>query len=93
MLKKWPVTAYGELYFKQILLNIAMFIPIGFLLALKKGWKSIPVALGISLIIELTQLMSRRGLFEFDDVIHNTLGALLGCGLLSFIKMIKKRDA
>ena len=51
------------------------------------------MALGISLIIELTQLMSRRGLFEFDDVIHNTLGALLGCGLLSFIKMIKKRDA
>ena len=30
------------------------------------------------MLIELAQLVSCRGLFEFDDVIHNALGTALG---------------
>jgi len=30
------------------------------------------------LLIELAQLISFRGLFEFDDVMHNALGTALG---------------
>lgn len=32
-----------------------------------------------SLTIELLQLVLKRGLFEFDDIFHNTLGVVIGC--------------
>ena len=43
-------------------------------------------------MIELVQLMSRRGLFEFDDIIHNTIGTAIGFGLIVLIqKLIGKQ--
>jgi glycopeptide antibiotics resistance protein len=32
----------------------------------------------ISLTIEILQLVTKRGLFEFDDIFHNTLGVAVG---------------
>lgn len=66
-------------------LNIVFFMPLGFLWPLlwpKKGWKS--AVLGgflLSLLVEVLQALTRRGVFETDDLINNTLGALLGYGL------------
>jgi glycopeptide antibiotics resistance protein len=34
-----------------------------------------------SLSIELLQLVLKRGLFEFDDMFHNTFGVILGYGI------------
>jgi glycopeptide antibiotics resistance protein len=34
-----------------------------------------------SLSIELLQLVLKRGLFEFDDMFHNTLGVIIGYGI------------
>ena len=65
----------------QILANIAVFVPLGLLLGLDYGWKGLPVGMGFSVLIELLQLVTRRGFFEFDDMIHNSLGALLGVSL------------
>ena len=75
----------------QILANILMFTPVGLLLG-KLGWKVVLWATGISVVIELTQLISRRGLFEFDDIIHNTLGAVIGFGIYGLLKRVKKDD-
>ena len=36
------------------------------------------IAAGYSMLIELARLVSFRGLFEFDDVIHNALGTASG---------------
>jgi glycopeptide antibiotics resistance protein len=36
------------------------------------------IGCGLSVCIELTQLVTARGLCEFDDVFNNTLGAWLG---------------
>ena len=76
----------------QIIANILMFIPIGFLLGIKVGWKGIPIAALFSLIIELIQLVTRRGLFEFDDIIHNTLGAVIGFGIYALLGKVMKND-
>ena len=76
----------------QIIANILMFIPIGFLLGIKVGWKGIPIAALFSLIIELIQLVTRRGLFEFDDVIHNTVGAVIGFGIYALLGKVMKND-
>lgn len=77
------------LHFDQIIANLLLFIPIGILLGKKICWKSIPVATSISLLIELTQLITSRGLFEFDDVIHNTLGAVIGFGICTLLRRVK----
>ena len=39
----------------------------------------------LSLVIEVIQLISHRGLFEFDDIFHNTLGTVVGIGVFVLI--------
>lgn len=79
----------------QILMNIAMYIPLGLLLpcCFKLFEKYRYVILGIfsgSLVIELIQLVFRMGLFEVDDVINNTLGAVIG--LLIYIIFLRGKE-
>lgn len=80
-----PLWSYGVLYNKllaQIILNFMLFIPIGFFVggALKKKhiWNALGVGFALSFFIELTQLISTRGVFNVDDIIHNTLGCAIG---------------
>lgn len=41
-------------------------------------WKVIAIYLmGTSFVIELLQLITCRGLFEFDDIIHNGVGCMM----------------
>ena len=74
----------------QIYTNVLMFIPVGLLVG-KRGWKGLLFATGCSMLIEVLQLVSRRGLFEFDDIIHNTLGAAIGLGLWVVVRKTLKR--
>ena len=73
------------------LMNVVVFIPIGLLLSFcmkaQKWWRILLMGCGISLSIEILQLLLRRGCSEFDDVMHNTLGCLLGYCLYSIIKI------
>jgi len=62
----------------QIIANVIMFIPIGMLTGCLWKWKGMWVAFGLSSAIELLQLITARGLCEFDDVIHNMIGAVIG---------------
>ena len=78
--------------FIQILGNIAMFIPIGYLSGRLFGWKGILLGLGFSALIELMQMLTRRGLFEFDDIIHNTAGAVIGFGIWMLVRKALKND-
>ena len=48
------------------------------------------LAAGYSLMIELAQLVSFRGLFEFDDVIHNALGTAVGVLLVLGMRRLLK---
>lgn len=69
----------------EMILNIILFIPFGFLACGAK--KSIGilhvccVGCGLSLIIELLQLLTQRGVCNINDVIHNTLGCIIGYGI------------
>ena len=66
----------------QILTNIVMFMPIGALCGHLWKWKGLRVAAGLSFSIELLQLITARGLCEFDDVLHNMVGAVIGFGVV-----------
>ena len=70
--------------FIQIIANVVMFIPIGLFAGKLMRWKGILIGLGFSVVIELIQLVAHLGLFEFDDVIHNTIGTVIGVGVIVF---------
>lgn len=70
--------------------NILLFIPLGFMLPCiwKKYemlWKTALSGITFSLIIELSQLFNRR-ITDIDDLLMNTLGALIGWVIFRLLK-------
>ena len=76
----------------QMIANVVMFVPIGYLAGRLIGWKSIILSFVFSAIIETVQLVTNRGLFEFDDILHNTIGASLGFAIFVLLQS-KKRSS
>jgi len=77
----------------NIILNILLFVPFGLLLPLwskrfRTCWKTYLTGFLLSLIIEVIQLLSKRGVFDVDDIFNNTLGSTIGFGLLIIILFI-----
>lgn len=64
----------------SIVLNIVLFIPLGYLLS--GVWKSkmLPLitCLAVTIAIEVTQYFSYYGYFDTDDIIANFLGGVIG---------------
>lgn len=78
---------------KQIIANVLMFIPLGLLAGSRWKWKGILLGIGLSMTVELLQLISRRGLFEFDDVLHNTMGTFIGVSIYILVETaVKKKE-
>ena len=70
-------------FLEGAVLNVLLFVPFGYLLPLlwtrvARWWKLLLCGLFVSLSIELLQLVTLRGMFDLDDLMNNTLGALLG---------------
>ena len=76
----------------EVFSNVLMFVPIGLLLGLLvkgKEWLLVFATGGVlSLGIELLQLKLKRGLCETDDIIHNTVGCLMGLALIRLISVM-----
>ena len=66
----------------EIILNYVLFIPLGLLLYLclgeKFGLRVVMAGFLLSVSIELIQLTFIIGVFEFDDMIGNTIGCFAG---------------
>ncbi len=75
---------------EQILTNVVMFIPVGVLAGRLWKWRGLWVAVGLSVVIEILQLVTARGLCEFDDVMHNVIGAAIGVGIVIFLKFTRR---
>jgi glycopeptide antibiotics resistance protein len=64
------------------IMNVVVFIPVGLLLccAFKQitWWKTLLIGCSISITIEALQFFFMKGFSELDDVMHNTLGCILG---------------
>ena len=70
--------------------NCLLYLPLGVFFAAwrqsgdidEKGrgtlWRAAARGFALSLLIETLQYLLRRGVFELDDLLHNTLGTLLG---------------
>lgn len=68
------------------LLNLLLLFPMGLLLpavcSRRLPWYTgLFLGAAVSSVIEILQLVLCRGLFEWDDIIHNGLGCMAGCVL------------
>jgi glycopeptide antibiotics resistance protein len=77
----WNKWSISEL--QLIIFNMLMFTPLGFLLPLfwKKAEKfkiTLFVSIGLTVCIEIVQLLTGTGIFELDDLFHNCIGSLFG---------------
>lgn len=82
---------------EEILLNCILLLPAGALLPLITGHKvkwylALVFGILLSAVIEVCQLIFMRGLFEWDDILHNGLGCMVGCLVVSIFKKEKNRD-
>lgn len=94
-----PFWSYGAIQngslnlFPVIVMNVVMFIPVGFLIGCvsRLAWSNVLfIGLCISVTIETLQFLLKKGFSELDDVIHNTLGCLIGFSIVAVINVIWK---
>lgn len=76
----------NKVVLQENILNLLLLMPVGVLLQeafhTRKAVKWITLgALALSVSIEILQLVLKRGLFEWDDMFHNALGAYTACRL------------
>lgn len=70
--------------FKNIIVNILVFIPLGFFVSNKNSknvFKTLVICLSVILSIECIQLLFKIGFFDVDDIILNFIGSLIGIGI------------
>lgn len=82
----WVINIFG---------NIGVFLPFGILLPVifgEKMMKSFTIFIVGLFILESLQLVTKRGSFDIDDFILNSLGFLIGYGLYkAFIVLVKAK--
>lgn len=83
--------------FRNIILNILLFVPFGFLLPhysdkFKKIYIAVPIGFCVSLMIELIQYITKIGIFELDDIFNNTVGVWIGYGVYMVVYRLKHKE-
>lgn len=83
----------SELFIFNVLGNILIFVPFGFFIShytnAKKVWPILFVSIITSITVEFVQLQIGRS-FDIDDIILNTIGAVIGYLLYIGLTAIKK---
>jgi glycopeptide antibiotics resistance protein len=78
------------------IMNVVVFVPIGLLMGLitlkklklfKAGLLALGIGLFVSVSIEMLQFFLKCGFSEFDDIMHNTLGCLIGFGVYKLFQV------
>lgn len=74
-----------EQYLAENIMNVVVFMPVGILLGIairgRNVWTALLVGVGLSVGIETLQFVFKKGFSELDDVMHNTLGCMIGYGV------------
>ena len=78
----WSYLSQGHA--QQIILNIALFIPLGFFLAaffsgFQHRWLyALITGVAVSVAVETTQFFTYRGMLDVDDLVSNVMGTVVG---------------
>ena len=91
------VLHHDRFLLQENLLHCILLMPVGILFPVITGHKfrcgaALVIGFLISVMIETSQLIFMRGLFEWDDMIHNGIGCLLGCAVMNLAIRNKKSE-
>ena len=86
-------TGNWNLFWFNVIGNIVVFLPLGIFLPklfqrCRKLLTVTVLSLELSLVIEITQLVTKIGSFDVDDLLLNTIGGILGYLIYSIISGI-----
>lgn len=85
----------SRLFFKNIIGNVLLFVPFGFLtsyfMKLDKIHLTIIIGFVSSLVIEITQLLIGR-VFDIDDIFLNVIGTIIGFLIYRLIEKIRGKN-
>ena len=71
----------------DVFFNVILFIPVGWLISRYSCIKcDVCVLIVLPIMIEITQLITSRGIFELSDIFNNIIGGFIGFGMVQFIK-------
>ncbi|PFE16852.1 VanZ family protein [Bacillus cereus] len=93
--KAWNIFSFSSFF--HIIVNIGMLFPLGILLPLfskvfqKTKWMLI-ISIIASLLIEILEFTLQRGSMELADLLHNTLGMMLGYSVLNIVLIFLKKN-
>lgn len=72
--------------------NTMLFIPLGAILyRMLPKWRAVLIGIGLSVAIEVTQLITTIGACEFNDLVSNSLGTVIGFAVMKW--MMRTRDS
>ena len=82
--------------FANLVGNVLVFIPFGFLLpkaypVCGRWWRVLYCAVGFVMCIELFQLFSAFGAFDVDDILLNVFGSVIGYSIFAAVRKLKIR--
>lgn len=69
---------YSNEFWREMLMNIFLYVPLGLTLSSLLDWKSVIVGFLLLLSIEIWQYISGAGIAQGTDVLCNTLGIAVG---------------
>lgn len=93
--RSYNSTINTSIVISNLLGNLVMFVPMGMALSVlfsekfNKLWKIIVFIIFLVMIIEITQFITFTGSADIDDIILNTIGAMIGYGIIK-IKLLRK---
>lgn len=78
-IQQYPYVSHGQYILREVILNIILLMPLGFLLTCLRWHFLLVTLIGFlcSLSIEVMQYYTCTGTFEVDDLIYNTSGVLI----------------
>ena len=78
--------------------NVLLFVPFGvavtamFARDKRRWWKAMLIGMVTSVVIEGIQYAGHLGLCEMDDVVHNTLGMMVGYGIVRVWGVVNRKE-
>ena len=83
--QSWYIKALYEIfrmktnsYHEAFILNIMLFVPMGYLVHTKHTCRTILICSAVSICIEILQEVTGFGMFDWNDWIANSIGAVIG---------------
>lgn len=98
---RWEVANIIQLHqfsFRELWRNVMIFVPLVFLVTnhlhyVREKWTKaryiLVICAVISVLIEVIQLVSKRGYFDIEDIVGNFVGGILGLGIYRLFVYVK----